>query len=205
MLIGDSVFFSVMVAVSVMGNIASPLIIISKAASAAGAFFEMLDSEKIDASGLGGSDASAEVDIVLENIHFAYPSRPDTKALNGLNARFQRGKTTALVGPSGSGKSTIVALLERWYQLSGTSNKDQGAIYVGQHNVNDLDLKWWRSQVGLVQQEPVLFNDTIFNNISLGLIGTKWEHETHEKKKELIENACREAFADEFIQRLPKV
>ncbi|GAQ47070.1 ABC multidrug transporter [Aspergillus niger] len=199
-----TVFFSVMVAVSVMGNIASPLIIISKAASAAGAFFEMLDSEKIDASGLGGSDASAEVDIVLENIHFAYPSRPDTKALNGLNARFQRGKTTALVGPSGSGKSTIVALLERWYQLSGTSDKDQGAIYVGQHNVNDLDLKWWRSQVGLVQQEPVLFNDTIFNNISLGLIGTKWEHETHEKKKELIENACREAFADEFIQRLPK-
>ncbi|GCB21237.1 leptomycin B resistance protein pmd1 [Aspergillus awamori] len=199
-----TVFFSVMVAVSVMGNIASPLIIISKAASAAGAFFEMLDSEKIDVSGLGDSDASAEVDIVLENVHFAYPARPDTKALNGLNARFQRGKTTALVGPSGSGKSTIVALLERWYQLSGTSDKDQGAIYVGDHNVNNLDLKWWRSQVGLVQQEPVLFNDTIFNNISLGLIGTKWEHEPDDKKKVLIENACREAFADEFIQRLPK-
>ncbi|OJZ79501.1 hypothetical protein ASPFODRAFT_718973, partial [Aspergillus luchuensis CBS 106.47] len=202
-----TVFFSVMMAVSVMGRIASPLVIMSKAASAAEAFFQMLDSEKLDLSGLSLRDpnASAQTDIVFENVHFSYPSRPDTKALNGLNARFERGKTTALVGPSGSGKSTIVALLERWYQLSRSrDNRDSGTIYIGDHNINDLDLTWWRSQVGLVQQEPVLFNDTIYNNIALGLIGTKWEHETDEIKKSLIERACYEAFADEFIQHLPE-
>ncbi|PYI09402.1 lipid A export ATP-binding/permease protein msbA [Aspergillus sclerotiicarbonarius CBS 121057] len=197
-----TVFFSIMVAVSVFGNIVSPMMIVTKAASAAGSFFEMLDSEKIDTSGLSNPDASAQADILFKDVHFSYPSRPDTKALRGLNLRFEQGKTTALVGPSGSGKSTIVALLERWYQLS-TTGDDQG-VFVGKHNITDLDLKWWRSQVGLVQQEPVLFNDTIFNNVSYGLIGTEWEHETDVTKKKLIENACSEAFADEFIRRLPE-
>ncbi|OJZ79636.1 hypothetical protein ASPFODRAFT_148809 [Aspergillus luchuensis CBS 106.47] len=202
-----TVFFSVMMAITVIGRIASPLVIMSKAASAAETFFQMLDSEKVDLSGLGlrGPSASAQADIVFENVHFAYPSRPDIKALNGLNARFERGKTTALVGPSGSGKSTIVALLERWYQLSRSSdNRNSGTIYIGEHSINNLDLTWWRSQVGLVQQEPVLFNDTIYNNIALGLVGTKWEHETDEIKKSLIENACCEAYAHEFIQHLPE-
>ncbi|RAK97348.1 ABC transporter ATP-binding protein [Aspergillus ibericus CBS 121593] len=198
-----TVFFSIMIAVSVFGNIVSPMMIVTKAASAAGSFFEMLDSEKIDTSGLCHPDVSAQADIVFKDVHFSYPSRPDIKALRGLNLRFEQGKTTALVGPSGSGKSTIVALLERWYQLS-TSGDDQDAIFVGEHNINDLDLKWWRSQVGLVQQEPVLFNDTIFNNISFGLVGTEREHEPDEIKRKLIENACREAFADEFIRRLPE-
>lgn len=195
-----------MVALSVFGNIMSPLMIVSKAASAAGTFFEMLDSEKIDASGLRNPDASAQVDIEVRDVYFTYPSRPDTQALRGLNVRFERGKTTALVGPSGSGKSTIVALLERWYELNTSGDgHDQGAIVLGEHSILDLDLKWWRSQVGLVQQEPVLFNDTIFNNVSFGLIGTEWEHESDAVKAKLIENACREAFANEFIQRLPEV
>lgn len=56
-----------------------------------------------------------------------------------------------------------------------------------------------------MQQEPFLFNDTIFNNVEYGLIGTEWEHESKEKKKELVEQACQEAFADEFISRLPEV
>jgi ABC-type multidrug transport system fused ATPase/permease subunit len=116
-----------------------------------------------------------------------------------LNIRFERGKTTALVGPSGSGKSTIVALLERWYA------PEQGGIFLDERNIEELDLKWWRSQIGLVQQEPFLFNDTIFKNISFGLVGTRWENEPDSVKAELVENACKEAFADEFIERLPKV
>lgn len=66
-------------------------------------------------------------------------------------------------------------------------------------------MKWWRSQIGLVQQEPFLFNDTIYKNVEYGLIGTEWEDETHEKKQELVKQACEEAFADEFIRRLPEV
>ncbi|RAL07161.1 ABC transporter ATP-binding protein [Aspergillus homomorphus CBS 101889] len=200
-----TVFFSIMVAVSVLGSIASPLMIVSKAASAAAAFFEMIDGDKVDASGLRSPEASAEVDIVFQDVHFTYPSRPDAQVLKGLNARFEKHKTTALVGPSGSGKSTIVGLIERWYELNAKAeHPDQGAILVGEHNIQSLDLKWWRTQIGLVQQEPVLFNDTIFNNIAYGLIGTQWENESEEVKKGLVEQACKEAFADEFIERLPE-
>ncbi|RLM00382.1 hypothetical protein CFD26_106875 [Aspergillus turcosus] len=200
-----TVFFSVMIVVSVLGNIASPLIIVSKAASAAGSFFELIDSEKPDVGGLREPDASAHVDIIFRDVRFTYPTRPDVPVLKGLDLRFQNGKTTALVGPSGSGKSTIVALIERWYQLATSpEDRNQGSIYAGPHDINSLDLKWWRSQIGLVQQEPFLFNDTIFNNVAFGLIGTKWEKEPDSVKRELIEKACREAFAEEFIQRLPE-
>lgn len=71
--------------------------------------------------------------------------------------------------------------------------------------MHEIDLKWWRSQIGFVQQEPFLFNNTIFKNVEYGLIGTEWEHETEERKKELVKQACEEAFADEFITRLPEV
>ncbi|KAL4892052.1 P-loop containing nucleoside triphosphate hydrolase protein [Aspergillus ambiguus] len=200
-----TVFFSVMIVVSVLGNIVTPLMIVSKAASAAGSFFEMINSERINTSGLRDPEISAEVDIVFQDVEFTYPSRPDTKVLTGYNARFERGKTTALVGPSGSGKSTITALIERWYDLDeNDESPHRGTIFVGQHNIKDLDLKWWRSRIGLVQQEPFLFNDTIFNNVSFGLIGTQWENETDVIKKELIKSACEEAFAAEFIQRLPE-
>ena len=80
-----------------------------------------------------------------------------------------------------------------------------GTITIGGHNLHEIDLKWWRSQIGLVQQEPFLFNDTIFKNVEYGLIGTEWEHDTEEQKMELVRRACKEAFADEFITRLPEV
>jgi ABC-type multidrug transport system fused ATPase/permease subunit len=80
-----------------------------------------------------------------------------------------------------------------------------GAIIVDGQNINDIDVKWFRTQIGLVQQEPFLFNDTIYGNIALGLIGSQWENETEEVKRDLIRGACKEAFADEFIERLPKV
>jgi ABC-type multidrug transport system fused ATPase/permease subunit len=194
-----SVFFSIMIAVSVLGNIATPLTMIFKAASASTSFFEIIDSERIAAGGLRDAEALAQGDINFRNVEFTYPTRPESKILNGLNIRFQRGKTTALVGPSGSGKSTIVALLERWYA------PEQGSLFLDERNIEELDLKWWRSQIGLVQQEPFLFNDTIFKNISFGLVGTRWENEPDSVKAELVENACKEAFADEFIDRLPKV
>lgn len=86
---------------------------------------------------------------------------------------------------------------------AGPIIQNSGAIFVGQHNIDTLDRKWWRSQIGLVQQEPFLFNETIYNNVARGLIGSQWEDEPVEKKQELVEEACKEAFADEFIRRLP--
>lgn len=78
-----------------------------------------------------------------------------------------------------------------------------GSISTCGHELDEINLKWWRSQIGLVQQEPFLFNDTIIRNVAHGLVGTQWENESEEKKRELVMEACKEAFADEFIDRLP--
>ena len=79
----------------------------------------------------------------------------------------------------------------------------KGTITTCGHPLDNIDMKWWRSQVGLVQQEPFLFNASIFSNVSAGLIGTDLENEPEEKKRQLVKTACVEAFADEFIDRLP--
>jgi ATP-binding cassette, subfamily B (MDR/TAP), member 1 len=81
----------------------------------------------------------------------------------------------------------------------------KGSISTSGHKLDELDLKWWRSQIGLVQQEPFLFNDTIENNVRFGLVGTDMEDASEEVKSELVRAACKEAFADEFIDRLPQV
>lgn len=73
------------------------------------------------------------------------------------------------------------------------------------HPLQDMELRWWRSQIGLVQQEPFLFNESIFSNVSKGLIGSEWETASEEVKRDLVKDACVEAFADEFIDKLPTV
>ncbi|CBF87439.1 ABC transporter ATP-binding protein [Aspergillus nidulans FGSC A4] len=200
-----TVFFSVLLVVTIMGGIISPLMAISKAVSASAAFFSVIDAEKLPSGGFKEPEVSSQSDIVFENVTFAYPSRPSVSVLKGFSAVFQRGKTTAIVGPSGSGKSTIVTLLERWYQLdpSGDGEKMSGEIRINDRNINSLDLKWWRTQIGLVQQEPFMFNDTVYNNVAFGLIGSQWEDASEEVKRGLVEKACKEAFVDEFVQRLP--
>jgi ATP-binding cassette subfamily B (MDR/TAP) protein 1 len=76
---------------------------------------------------------------------------------------------------------------------------------VANQNLHQIDLRSWRSQIGLVEQEPFLFNDTIAKNVEYGLIGTKWEHTTKKQKRKLVTQACKEAFAEEFITQLPEV
>ncbi|CAK7219952.1 hypothetical protein SCUCBS95973_003990 [Sporothrix curviconia] len=79
----------------------------------------------------------------------------------------------------------------------------KGAVTTCGHNLDEINVKWWRSQIGLVQQEPFLFNDSIFNNVAFGLVGSAHENATADEKQALVEEACKEAFADEFINRLP--
>ncbi|POR32079.1 Multidrug resistance protein 1B [Tolypocladium paradoxum] len=87
---------------------------------------------------------------------------------------------------------------------TGPPIKLSGSVSTSGHSLDEIDLKWWRSQIGLVQQEPFLFNDTIYRNVANGLVGSEWEHEPEEKKRELVRGACKEAFADEFIDKLPE-
>lgn len=133
----------------------------------------------------------------MENIHFSYPSRPTVEVAKGLSITFHAGKTTALVGASGSGKSTIVSLIERFYDPSS------GSIKLDGHNLKNLNIKWLRSQIGFVSQEPTLFSTSVKENIAHGLIGTKYEHVCDEEKDLLIKEASIKANADEFITRLP--
>ncbi|KAI6166709.1 P-loop containing nucleoside triphosphate hydrolase protein, partial [Pisolithus thermaeus] len=137
-------------------------------------------------------------EITLENVRFNYPARPDVPILKGIDITFEAGKTAALVGASGSGKSTIVSLVERFYDpLSGTVKLD-GV------DLRDLNIKWLRSQIGLVSQEPVLFATTIKTNIAYGLIGTPYEHASEDEKFKLIKEACIKSNADGFISKLPQ-
>jgi ATP-binding cassette subfamily B (MDR/TAP) protein 1 len=79
----------------------------------------------------------------------------------------------------------------------------EGKIYVGDVDLATVDAVWWRQQIGLVQQEPVLFNDTIFTNVAYGLYGTKYDSLPDNEKLIMVEDACRQASADEFITKLP--
>ncbi|KAH8815279.1 P-loop containing nucleoside triphosphate hydrolase protein [Xylogone sp. PMI_703] len=233
------VLMSVMMVTMAAGQLAAPIVAAGKAANAATDFFAIIDAPSPSTDGLAEPHVSAQQDIKLESITFAYPSRPHTKVLDDLSLTFESGKMTAIVGSSGSGKSTIVGLLERWYELdpkrliklpqsASTKKKDvkeeiddvkpldnemedtktpvllSGIIRIGNHNIDEINLKWWRSQIGLVQQEPFIFNDTIHKNVEYGLIGSQWENADPETKKHLVEEACKEAFADEYITRLPR-
>ena len=90
-------------------------------------------------------------------------------------------------------------------ELHSAAVELSGSITCGGQDLKDVDVKWWRSQIGLVIQEPFIFNDTIYNNISYGLIGSDREDFDDDTKKKLVEEACKEAFADEFITQLPLV
>lgn len=206
-----SVLMSVMLMTTSIGGITAPLSAAARAAGAATVFYTIIDAPRPDSTGLKDPVVSAAEDIVLEHVNFAYSTRPDLKILDDLSIRLPVGKVTAIVGPSGSGKSTIVGLLERWYEIQALESCDvslwwrNGSITVGGQPLREIDLKWWRSQIGLVQQEPHLFNNTIYANVEFGLIGTDWENADLETKKGLVKQACKEAFADEFIDRLPEV
>ncbi|KAE8699645.1 ABC transporter B family member 12 [Hibiscus syriacus] len=145
----------------------------NKAKIAAASIFAIIDREsKIDPSSESGSTlANVKGDIELRHVSFKYPSRPDIQIFQDLSLSIHAGKTVALVGESGSGKSTVISLLQRFY------DPDSGVITLDGVEIQTLQLKWLRQQMGLVSQEPVLFNDTIRSNIAYGKGGNATEAE----------------------------
>lgn len=129
-------------------------------------------------------------DIEFRNVHFAYPSRPGVQILNGISFHANRGQTIALVGSSGSGKSTCIQLLQRFY------DPDSGSVIIDGQSVGDYNLKWLREHIGVVSQEPILFQATIKENIRFGR-DSATDEEIHE--------AAKMANAHDFIMTLPDV
>jgi ABC-type bacteriocin/lantibiotic exporter with double-glycine peptidase domain len=117
---------------------------------------------KIDSlSDSGLKPADLRGDIEFPNVYSRYPTRKNC-ILKGLNMKNETYRTVALVGQSGCGKSTIVQILLRFYNI------DQGSVTIDGFDIHDLNIKWLGSQIGLVAQEPVLFNTTITDNLQIG-------------------------------------
>ncbi|KAL4342082.1 hypothetical protein GQ457_08G036070 [Hibiscus cannabinus] len=130
-------------------------------------------------------------DVVLEDVHFSYPLRPDVEILNGLNLTLKCGTVTALVGSSGAGKSTIVQLLARFYEPT------RGRITVSGEDLRTFDKSEWAHVVSIVNQEPVLFSVSVGENIAYGL------PDDIVSKDDIIK-AAKAANAHEFIISLPQ-
>ncbi|XP_055660064.1 ATP-binding cassette sub-family B member 5 isoform X3 [Falco peregrinus] len=184
------VFFSVLIGAFSLGQAAPNLESVANARGAAYEVYQIINKKRlIDSSSKEGYKPDKLIgEIEFRNIHFSYPSRPDVKILKGLNLKVQTGKTIALVGASGCGKSTTVQLLQRFY------DPVQGEITLDGRDIQTLNVKWLRENIGIVSQEPVLFATTIAENIRYG---------REDISDAEIEQAAKEANAFDFISRLP--
>ncbi|KAI8344471.1 p-glycoprotein [Chlamydoabsidia padenii] len=126
--------------------------------------------------------------IEFKNVNFAYPTRPDVTILDKFNLKIHSGQTIALVGKSGSGKSSALQLLQRFYDPL------DGQILLDGHDLRDLNVGWLHDNIGVVSQEPVLFNMTIRQNILLGAPNST---------QEALVAACKTANCHRFIKQLP--
>lgn len=164
---------------------------ITEATVAATRIFEMIDRvPSIDTEDKKGKALSyVRGEIEFKDVHFSYPSRPDTPILQGLNLKIPAGKSVGLVGGSGSGKSTTFALLQRFY------DPIEGEIFLDGSKIRRLQLKWLRSQMGLVNQEPILFATSIKENILFGKEGAA--------SMDDVINAAKTANAHDFITKFP--
>ncbi|KAJ2943305.1 hypothetical protein O0L34_g12112 [Tuta absoluta] len=163
----------------------------SAARGAAKSLYKLLERKSnIDAlEDVGEKPESFKGDIQFSNVYFNYPSRPDVKVLRGLTLSISAGETVALVGSSGCGKSTVLQLLQRTY------DPESGSVTVDSRQLQSLNLHHYRTSIGVVGQEPVLFSGTIRENITLGLEGIS--------EDEVI-LAAKTAHAHQFIMKLPQ-
>ncbi|KAI9717489.1 MAG: hypothetical protein M1828_007189 [Chrysothrix sp. TS-e1954] len=171
----------------------------TNASSAAAELFSIIDKPSLldPLSPDGIQPVSCSGEISIRGLHFTYPTRPTAQVLQGLDLSIPAGKTTALVGPSGCGKSTLIGLLERWYQPT------EGQILLDGHEVAEYNTKWLRSNIRLVQQEPILFQGSIFENVAKGFVGEQLDY-PEETKRKLVQETCKASNAHDFIEKLPQ-
>ena len=194
-----NVFLAILIGSFSMAMLNPELQAITKARGAAAKLFETIDRVPlIDSADPGGlKPDTVEGTITFEEVKFHYPSRANVPILKGLTTTFQAGHNVALVGASGSGKSTVVSLIERFY------DPISGVIKLDGRDIKSLNVKWLRQQIGLVSQEPTLFGTTVRGNVEHGLIGSKWANASDAEKFELVQKACTDANAHDFILKLP--
>ncbi|TGZ72031.1 hypothetical protein CRM22_002323 [Opisthorchis felineus] len=168
------------------------------AARASTRIFQILDREpRIPVSeGMTPTSALNEVPIVFNKVSFSYASRPATKVLQSFTQTIDPGQTVALVGRSGCGKSTVFKLLQRLYDCIPALGTDGGGIFVGSYRIETVSPAWLRQQIGIVDQEPHLFDLTIRENIAYG-------DNSRDVTTSEITEAASHAQIHDFIASLP--
>ena len=156
--------------------------------AAAGAIFELIDEPTENDNGTLAIDR-AKGHIEVRELTFRYP-RTETDVLRDISFEVKPGQTVAFVGRSGRGKSTLLSLLPRFYDYG------EGSIRLDGHDLTEYRMNDLRQQISLVDQNVILFNDTVAGNIAYGALG--------DADRETVVDAARRAYADEFIQSLPK-
>ena len=157
----------------------------NQALSAAERIFDILDAEP-EADFYKDNKPKLFGKIEFRNVNFSFDRTK--KVLSDINITIEQGDIVGIVGTTGSGKSTLINLLMRFY------DNYEGDILVDGHNVKELSLEYYRSKIGYVQQEPMMFSDTIYNNIAYGQPDAHVEEVIH---------AADIANAHEFIARQP--
>lgn len=170
-----------------MGEAANMMGLTQSMLAAAERFFELLDAEEMEEE--TGKPALPEVhgDVTFKHVSFGYT--PEVQLMKDLNIDVKAGETVAIVGPTGAGKTTVINLLMRFYDITG------GAIEIDGHNIQDYTKESLRSKVGMVLQDTWLFKGTIRENI---------RYSRQDATDEEVVQAAKQAFADDFIRKLPK-
>lgn len=184
------VFFSILVGAMQVGQGLPYVESFSVARGAAASIFAVIDNKPtIDSMSESGDRPKLVTGKVeFRSVKFNYPSRPDVPILKDLSLTIEPGQTVALVGPSGCGKSTCIQLIQRFY------DPDQGFVLLDNKNIKDLNVGWLRDHIGIVSQEPVLFDCSIIENIKFG-----YDEATYNE----VVTACKKANAWDFIQLFP--
>ena len=185
------VFFSVLMGGFQIGQSAPYAEAVSTARGAASTIYSIIQRRpEIDSlSEKGMKPITVDNNISVKNLTFSYPSRKTVKVLSNLSFEVKKGQTVALVGPSGCGKSTVLQLIQRFY------DPESGFIELDGKNIKNLNVGWMRDRIGVVGQEPILFDLTILENIRVG--------RTEVTQDEVVK-AAKEANAFDFIMKLPK-
>lgn len=184
------VFYSLIVG-SAIGTLSEVIGELQRAAGAAERIAELLSSQNIiqpPTLGLVTLPERIKGELQLQNVHFSYPSRPDSYAISGLSLTIRAGETLALVGPSGAGKSTVYDLLLRFYDPL------EGRILIDGVPLTSLDPLDLRRNFALVSQSPALFFGSVEENIRYG---------NADATVEQVKEAARIAHAHDFIEKMP--
>jgi len=184
------VFYALIVASS-LGFLSEVIGDLQRAAGATERLMELLEakSEITDPISPKSLPSLVRGSVEIDDLHFCYPSRPDSLALQEVNLHIEPGMTMALVGPSGAGKSTLLELLLRFYDPL------QGSIHFEGIDLRSLPLQELRRHIAFVPQQPTLFSANVWENLRYG--------QPDASKEEMLA-ATRDANAEEFLNKLPQ-